>query len=71
MSVTSSPAAYTISSSGVVTFTTAPAAGKVLAWSGEFDVPVRFDTDQLPVVLNEADLASVRSIPIKEVIGES
>ena len=61
----------TISSSGLVTFTSAPAAGKVLAWSGEFDVPVRFDTDQLPVVLNEADLASVNSMPIKEVIGES
>lgn len=64
-------AAYTISSAGLVTFTTAPAAAAQLTWSGEFDVPVRFDTDTLPVVLNEADLASVRSIPIKEVIGES
>jgi hypothetical protein len=36
-----------------------------------FDVPVRFDTDQLPVIMNEADLTSIRSIPIKEVIGES
>jgi uncharacterized protein (TIGR02217 family) len=63
--------AYTISSSGLVTFASAPAAGDQLVWSGEFDVPVRFDTDTLPVVLNEADLASVRSIPIKEVIGES
>lgn len=62
---------YNISSSGLVTFVTAPAAGAQLVWSGEFDVPVRFDTDQLPVVLNEADLTSVRSIPIKEVIGES
>jgi uncharacterized protein (TIGR02217 family) len=64
-------AAYTISSSGLVTFTTAPAAAAQLTWNGEFDVPVRFDTDTLPVVLNEADLASVRTIPIKEVIGES
>jgi uncharacterized protein (TIGR02217 family) len=62
---------YSISSSGLVTFTTAPAAATQLTWSGEFDVPVRFDTDQLPIVLNEADLASVSSIPIKEVIGES
>ena len=61
---------YTISSSGLVTFVAAPAADAQLSWSGEFDVPVRFDTDTLPVVLNEADLASVRSIPIKEVIGE-
>ena len=63
--------AYTISDAGAVTFTTAPAADEQLTWSGLFDVPVRFDTDTLPVVLNEADLASVRSIPIKEVIGES
>lgn len=63
--------AYTISSSGMVTFTSAPASGAQLTWSGEYDVPVRFDTDTLPVVLNEADLASVRSMPIKEVIGES
>jgi uncharacterized protein (TIGR02217 family) len=64
-------AAYTISSSGLVTFTAAPAAAAQLTWSGEFDVPVRFDTDALPVVLNEADLTSLPGIPIKEVIGES
>lgn len=62
---------YTISSSGVVTFTSAPSGSTNLTWSGEFDVPVRFDTDQLPVILNEADLTSIRSIPIKEVIGET
>jgi uncharacterized protein (TIGR02217 family) len=62
---------YTISSSGVVLFVSAPASGTVLTWTGEFDVPVRFDTDQLPVVMNEADLTSIQSIPIKEVIGES
>lgn len=61
---------YTISSSGVVTFTSAPAATKQLTWSGQFDVPVRFDMDQLPVILNDSDLASIQSIPIKEVIGE-
>ena len=62
---------YNISSSGLVTFATAPASGAQLSWSGEFDVPVRFDTDALSVVMNEADLISLRSIPIKEVIGES
>ncbi|MET0720452.1 MAG: DUF2460 domain-containing protein [Tardiphaga sp.] len=61
---------YSISSAGLVTFTSPPAAAKSLTWSGTFDVPVRFDTDQLPVVLNEADLAAIRAIPIKEVIGE-
>lgn len=61
---------YTISSSGLVTFTSAPAAASPLTWTGEFDVPVRFDTDQLPVVMPETDIASIQSIPIKEVIGE-
>jgi uncharacterized protein (TIGR02217 family) len=62
---------YSISSSGLVTFTTPPASAAQLTWSGEFDVPVRFDADSLPVVLNESDIAGIRSIPIKEVIGES
>jgi len=62
---------YSISDSGVVTFTSAPAGATNLTWTGEFDVPVRFDTDQLSVILNESDLASIQSIPIKEVIGES
>lgn len=62
---------YTISDTGLVTFTSAPTADKVLTWSGEFDVPVRFDIDQLPVILNDSDLASIQSISIKEVIGET
>lgn len=61
---------YTISESGVVTFTSPPGVNEELVWSGEFDVPVRFDTDHLPVVMNESDLTNIRAIPIKEVIGE-
>jgi uncharacterized protein (TIGR02217 family) len=60
---------YTISASGLVTFTSAPTGS--LTWTGTFDVPVRFDTPGLPVIMNEADLIGIRSIPIKEVIGES
>lgn len=62
---------YTVSDTGLVTFTSAPGVGDLLTWSGEFDVPVRFDTDQLPVILNDSDLASIQSIPVKEVIDES
>ncbi len=65
---------YNISSSGVVTFVSAPSSGSPatnITWTGEFDVPVRFDTDNLPVIMTMSDLASIRSIPIKEVIGES
>lgn len=62
---------YTVSDTGLVTFTSAPTADKVLTWSGEFDVPVRFDIDQLPVILDDSDLTSIQSIAIKEVIGET
>ncbi len=64
---------YNISAAGVVTFTSAPSGSPApaLTWTGEFDVPVRFDTDNLPVIMTMSDLASIRSIPIKEVIGES
>lgn len=32
---------------GIVTFTVAPLVTDVLSWSGEFDLPARFDSDQL------------------------
>ncbi len=61
---------YNISSSGLVTFTSPPANAKDCTWTGEFDVPVRFD-GPLQVVMNESDIAAIGSLPIKEVIGES
>jgi uncharacterized protein (TIGR02217 family) len=61
---------YTISASGLVTFTSAPANGKLITWTGEFDIPVRFDGD-IRVAPKEADIVSIISAPIKEVIGES
>ena len=32
---------------GIVTFSSAPTNGHVLAWAGEFDVPCRFETDDM------------------------
>ncbi len=61
---------YTISSSGLVTFTSAPANTKVLTWTGEFDVPVRFD-GEIQVTMKESDIITISSLPIKEVVGES
>lgn len=61
--------AFSMSSSGLVTFDSPPTGA--LTWSGTFDVPVRFDTDTLPVIMNESDITAIRSIPIKEVISES
>lgn len=42
-----SPADYSIAPWGVITFTTAPAAGAQIAWSGNFLFVCRFDTDAL------------------------
>jgi uncharacterized protein (TIGR02217 family) len=36
-------------STGLITFVAAPAAAATVGWSGEFYVPVRFDTDSLNV----------------------
>jgi uncharacterized protein (TIGR02217 family) len=51
---------------GLVTFTTAPAAGVAITAGFEFDVPVRFDTDTLDVTLDLERLGSITSIPLIE-----
>jgi len=61
---------HTLGAGGVITFATAPVSSHKLTWTGEFDLPVRFDTDHLPVVMNEADLVGISTIPLREVIGE-
>jgi len=43
---------YTISATGLVTFVTPPPNGHAITFSGEFDIPVRFDVDYLPVTMN-------------------
>jgi len=52
---------------GLVTFTTAPAAGVAITAGFEFDVPVRFDTDVLDVTLDIERLGSITSIPLVEI----
>ena len=52
---------------GVVTFSTAPAPGVAITAGFEFDVPVRFDTDSLDVTLDFERLGSITSIPLIEV----
>ena len=53
--------------SGVVTFTRAPAAGAQVRAGFAFDVPVRFDTDFLEISLTGFEAGSVPQIPIVEV----
>jgi uncharacterized protein (TIGR02217 family) len=52
---------------GLVTFVTAPAAGVAITAGFEFDVPVRFDTDALDVTLDFERLGSITSIPLVEI----
>ena len=52
---------------GVVTFGTAPGSGVAITAGFEFDVPVRFDTDALDVTLDLERLGSITSIPLLEI----
>lgn len=52
---------------GVVTFTTAPAGGVIIRAGFEFDVPVRFDSDALDVTLDFERLGSITAIPLLEI----
>jgi len=52
---------------GLITFVTAPAAGVAITAGFEFDVPVRFATDALDVTLDFERLGSITSIPLVEI----
>ena len=65
------PADYTISSTGLVTLASDIVADAHLTWSGEFDIPVRFDADYLPVIMNVNSIANISSISLREVIGSA
>ena len=52
---------------GVITFTTAPGSGVAITAGFEFDVPVRLDTDALDVTLDLERLGSITSIPLLEI----
>lgn len=51
---------------GIVTWNSAPAGGVLVQVACEFDIPVRFDVDHLPITLEPASLGVVSSIPIVE-----
>lgn len=61
---------YTLNATtGMVTFASAPASGIIVKADFEFDVPARFDTDQLSASLDSYGVRSWRDIPIVEVRG--
>ena len=51
---------------GLVTFSTAPALGVAITADFEFDVPVRFDTDHMAVTIETYQLHRWQQIPIVE-----
>ena len=68
-----------IDSSAFTTFTDTAGAvaeqyiqptGDALDWSGEFDVPVRFDSDELQASHDAFDIGAIGSIPLMEVLRD-
>lgn len=58
---------YTIGSLGLIQFVSPPAMSEVVTATFEFDVPVRFDTDELQVAPLWYDAAEFPSIEIVEI----
>lgn len=58
---------YTLLTGGIIDFLSPPASGKVIRVTCEFDVPVRFDNDQMNINLLWSEAGSIPSIPIVEV----
>ncbi|PWR19153.1 DUF2460 domain-containing protein [Zavarzinia compransoris] len=54
---------------GLVTFAAPPAAGAIVTAGFEFDVPVRFDVEQLSLSLADFRAGQVPSIPLIEVFS--
>ena len=52
---------------GIVTFDTPPAMGEVVTADFEFDVPVRFDSDELQLSIDSYDAGNWRNIQLIEV----
>ena len=53
---------------GLVTFMAAPPAGAVFTAGFAFDVPVRFDTDELDIDLSTFDAGGIPQIPLIEIV---
>lgn len=56
-----------VSTMGVVSFGVPPPAGAVLTWTGDFYVPVRFDTDELDITVEGPDVMTWSRIGLIEI----
>lgn len=65
---TPQPSGWSVATTtGLVTFGSAPGAGIAITAGFAFDVPVRFDTDLLDITLDLERLGSITSIPLVEI----
>ncbi|WP_201830338.1 DUF2460 domain-containing protein [Microvirga zambiensis] len=53
---------------GLVTFVVAPPAGNIITAGFAFDVPVRFDTDELDIDLSTFEAGGIPQIPLIEIV---
>jgi uncharacterized protein (TIGR02217 family) len=53
---------------GLVTLAAAPPAGAIVTAGFAFDVPVRFDTDELDIDLSAFDAGEIPKIPLVEIV---
>lgn len=59
---------YTVGPTGAITFTSPPPLDDDISITGEFDTPVRANGD-LELTVNEANIAQIDALPLREVIG--
>jgi uncharacterized protein (TIGR02217 family) len=57
----------TNTATGVVTFSSAPSAGVIITADFEFDVPARFDSDQMDITIETYALGSWGQVPVVEI----
>jgi len=62
-------AASTDHDTGLIQFQTAPFVGATLTASFEFDVPVRFASETLDIVLDDFGSSQIQDIPLIEILG--
>ena len=53
---------------GLVTYPIAPTTGTALQWTGEFDIPCRFNTDVLNTSIEHLNAMGAPSIPVVEIL---
>jgi uncharacterized protein (TIGR02217 family) len=66
--ITLAPSSYSLdSTTGLVTFAAAPAAGALITAGYQFDVPVRFDADYIEFTMAGSNYGAFDSVPIIEI----